>query len=88
MQLVPHNLFQSERVLSQQSPASQRQPAVNFINILRAAFETKLLRQKKLQSQNITRDKLRKRLSVEKGVCKTMMKSTPGFIKTKGISMY
>jgi len=51
--------------------------AVNFINILRAAFAPIFLR-KKLQSQNITREKLLKILFLEKGAHKMLIKLTPG----------
>jgi len=52
-------------------------PLVNFINILRAAFETKILWQN-LQSQiNIIREKLRKRLSFKKESSNMLVKLTP-----------
>jgi len=44
---------------------------VNFINILPAAFAPLFLRQKKLQSQTVTREKLRKKLAYEKVKHKT-----------------
>jgi len=54
-------------------------PLVNFINILRAAFETKILWQN-LQSQiNIIREKLRKRLSFKKESSNMLVKLTTSF---------
>jgi len=49
-------------------------PVVNFIKILRAAFEPIFLCQKKLQSQTVTKEKLLE----EKGTRKMLMKLTPG----------
>jgi len=48
----------------------------NFINILRATF-VPIFAPKKLQSQNVTRDKLRKELSYKKIAFKMLMKLTP-----------
>jgi len=51
-------------------------PVVNFINILHALF-CRYLFANKLQSQNVTRKKLRKALSYTKCECKMLMKLTP-----------
>jgi len=49
---------------------------VNFINILRAAFALIFFCQK-IQSQTVTREKLRKALLYEKGARNMLMKLTP-----------
>jgi len=51
-------------------------PRVNFINILRAPFALVFLHQK-LQSQIVTREKLRKALLYEKFAHKRLIKLTP-----------
>jgi len=49
---------------------------VNFINILHVPFVPKNFAQKKLQSQNVTREKLYKSLSFKKFAQKMLMKLT------------
>jgi len=51
---------------------------VNFINILFAPFLPIFFCQKKLKSQNVTREKLSKVLSYEKCAGKMLMKLTKG----------
>jgi hypothetical protein len=66
--------------LKNRGPNMRFTEGVNFINILCTRFWYKsafILR----QSQNVTREKLLKRLSYEKGAHKTLMKLTKGVIQ-------
>ncbi len=55
---------------------------VNFINILRATFAS-IFFCKKIQSQNVSREKLRKALTYKKFVCKMLITLTPEVDFTK-----